>query len=66
VLACAQEDGLIGAKPEAAIDATGLESRHTSAYFVRRQGKRPRSRQYIKLAAAQNRGGARVGSLPFA
>jgi hypothetical protein len=49
VLACAHEGGLIGDKPEAAIDATGLESRHTSAYFVLRAGKRHRSRRYIKL-----------------
>ena len=49
---CAHESGLIGGKPEAAVDATGLESRYTSRYFVLRQGKRHRSRRYTKLTAA--------------
>lgn len=30
--------GLIGDKPTVAVDATGLESRHTSRYFARRSG----------------------------
>ena len=34
----AADRGLIGDKPTAAIDATGLESRHTSRYFARRSG----------------------------
>jgi hypothetical protein len=38
------------AKPEAAIDATGLESRHVWAYFVDRRGdKRFRRRRWPKL-----------------
>jgi Transposase DDE domain len=44
--------GLIADKPEAAVDATGLESRYTSQYFVLRQGKRHRSRRYTKLTVA--------------
>jgi Transposase DDE domain len=34
----AADRGLIGDKPTAAVDATGLESRHTSRYFARRSG----------------------------
>jgi hypothetical protein len=34
----AVDRGLIGDKPTAAVDATGLESRHTSRYFARRSG----------------------------
>ncbi|MBX3396767.1 MAG: transposase [Phycisphaerae bacterium] len=36
--------GLIDARPEAVIDATGLERRHTSRYFVWRSGQRPHLR----------------------
>src|SRR5215831_758141 len=36
----AQGRGLIGDKPEAAVDATGLESRHTSRYFFKRAGRK--------------------------
>src|SRR5204863_281093 len=32
------ERGLIGDKPTAAVDGTGLESRHTSRYFFKRAG----------------------------
>src|SRR5262245_4608445 len=38
----AADRGLIGAKPTAAVDATGLESRHTSTYFARRSGRTTR------------------------
>ena len=42
--------GLIGAKPEAAIDATGLDSRYTSRYYVlRKDSKRFLSHRFIKL-----------------
>src|SRR6516162_9512110 len=34
----ASDRGLIGEKPTAAVDGTGLESRHTSRYFARRSG----------------------------
>lgn len=34
----ATDRGLIGDKPTAAVDGTGLESRHTSRYFARRSG----------------------------
>jgi transposase len=44
--------GLIGPKPELAIDATGLDSRHTSRHYARRRGKRYRLRRYVLLAVA--------------
>ena len=47
-----QEGGLIGAKPTAAIDATGMESRHTSRYFFKRAGRKHNSRLWTKLAVA--------------
>lgn len=34
----ATDRGLIGEKPTVAVDATGLDSRHTSRYFARRSG----------------------------
>ena len=48
----AQEGGLIGAKPTAAIDATGMESRHMSRYFFKRAGRKHNSRLWTKLAVA--------------
>jgi len=45
----AQDSGLIDKKPEAAIDATGLDSRHTSRYFVARLGKTHSARLWTKL-----------------
>jgi len=45
----AQESGLIGDKPEAAIDATGLESQHTSRYYFARSGKKQSARLWTKL-----------------
>ena len=45
----AQQSGLIGAKPEAALDATGLESRHTSRYFFKRAGRKHSARLWTKL-----------------
>ena len=45
----AQEGGLIGAKPMAAVDATGMESRHTSRYFFQRAGRKHNSRLWTKL-----------------
>ena len=35
---CVEAIGLLDEHPEAAIDATGLESRHTSRHYVRRKG----------------------------
>lgn len=52
----AQDCGLIGAKPEAAIDATGLESRHTSHYFFRRAGRKHSARLWTKLTVACDTG----------
>ncbi len=48
----AEERGLIGAKPEAAIDATGLESRHTSHYFFARAGRKQSALTWTKLTVA--------------
>jgi DDE family transposase len=48
----AVEGGLIGDKPEAAVDATGLESRHTSRYFFKRAGRRHSARLWTKLTVA--------------
>jgi transposase len=45
----AQERGLIGAQPEAAIDATGLDSQHTSRYYFARSGKKHSARLWTKL-----------------
>jgi hypothetical protein len=41
--------GLIGARPEAALDATGLASHHTSRYFFKRAGRRRSARLWTKL-----------------
>jgi hypothetical protein len=48
----AADRGLIGDKPTAAVDGTGLESRHTSRYFFKRAGKKHTSRLWTKLTAA--------------
>jgi hypothetical protein len=48
----AQESGLIGARPEAAVDATGLESRHTSRYFFKRAGKKLSAQSWVKLTVS--------------
>src|SRR5437764_11287782 len=46
----AADRGLIGEKPTVAVDATGLESRHTSRYFARRSGAEHAS--WTKLTTA--------------
>jgi hypothetical protein len=48
----ASQSGLIGEQPAAAVDATGLESRHTSRYFVERAGRKHTSRTWTKLTVA--------------
>lgn len=45
----AGRDGLIDRRPEASIDATGLESHHISRYFLARQGRMKRFRRFPKL-----------------
>jgi hypothetical protein len=50
--ASALDRGLIGDKPTAAVDGTGLESRHTSRYFVKRAGRKHTSRLWTKLTVA--------------
>jgi len=53
---CAQDRGLIGEQPEAAIDATGLESQHTSSYFFKRAGKKHSARVWTKLTVVCDTG----------
>lgn len=48
----ATDRGLIDEKPTAAVDGTGLESRHTSRYFVKRAGRKHTSRLWTKLTVA--------------
>ncbi len=43
---------LIGERPEAAVDGTGLDSRHASTYYARRKGKRRRAKRFVLLAVA--------------
>ena len=43
---------MIPDKATAAVDATGLESRHTSRYFFKRAGRRHSSRLWTKLTVA--------------
>ena len=52
----AQEGGLIGDKPEAAVDATGLESRHTSRYFFARAGRDRSAHTWTKLTVVCDTG----------
>ncbi len=52
----AQERGLIDERPEAAIDATGLESRHTSRYYFARSGKKQSARLWTKLTVVCHTG----------
>src|ERR1041385_1067231 len=47
----AAESGLIGDKLTAAVDGTGLESRHTSRSFFKRASKKHSSRLWTKLTA---------------
>lgn len=51
LFAHARQRGLIDEKPEASIDATGLESRHVSGYYRQRRGPGPpfRWRHWPKL-----------------
>jgi hypothetical protein len=48
----ARDRGLIGETPTAAVDATGLESRHTSRYFFKRAGRKHTARLWTKLTVA--------------
>jgi hypothetical protein len=48
----ATDRGLIGEAPTAAVDGTGLESRHTSRYFFKRAGRAHTSRLWTKLTVA--------------
>jgi hypothetical protein len=67
--ASAKDRGLIGEKPTAAVDGTGLESRHTSRYFFKRAGRKHTSRLWAKLTVAADTrshflAGARVATGP--
>ena len=60
---------MIGPKPTAAVDGTGLESRHTSRYFFKRAGRTHSSRLWTKLTVAVGTeshffAGARVSAGP--
>lgn len=48
----ATDRGLIDDKPTAAVDGTGLESRHTSRYFFKRAGRKHAARLWTKLTVA--------------
>ena len=48
----ATDRGLIGDNPTAAVDGTGLESRHTSRYYFQRSGKTQTARLWTKLTVA--------------
>ena len=52
----ARQSGLIEDQPEAAIDATGLESWHTSRYFFKRAGRRHSARLWTKLTVTCHTG----------
>jgi len=52
----ARDCGLIGEKPEAAIDATGLDRRPTSRYFFARSGKKQSARLGTKLTVVCHTG----------
>jgi Transposase DDE domain len=52
----ARDGGLIGARPEAAIDATGLESQYTSRYYFKRAGKKHSARSWTKLTVVCHTG----------
>ncbi|MBY0512443.1 MAG: hypothetical protein K2P78_00860, partial [Gemmataceae bacterium] len=65
----AADRGPIGVQPTAAVDATGLESRHTSRYVFERAGRTPSSRLWTALAVAADTtshflAGARVRTGP--
>ena len=65
----ATDRGLIGDKPTAAVDGTGLESRHTSRYFFKRSGKKHTARLWTKVTVAVDTeshffAGARVSAGP--
>jgi hypothetical protein len=49
VFSIANQGGLIEARPEASIDATGLESHHVSRHFLARAGRMKQFRRYPKL-----------------
>src|SRR5260370_5396467 len=52
----AQDSGLIDARPEAAVDATGLDSQHTSRYYFARSGKKHSARLWTKLTVVCHTG----------
>jgi hypothetical protein len=52
----ASDRGLIGDRPTAAVDSTGLDSRHTSRYFFARTGGTHTARTWTKLTVAVDTG----------
>jgi hypothetical protein len=53
----AKGGGLTGERPTAAVDATGLESRHTSPYFFTRAGRKQSAHTWTKLTVVCDAGG---------
>src|SRR6185369_3315412 len=60
----ALDSGLINERPEAAIDATGLESQHTSSYFFKRAGKKQTARLWTKLTNVCDTGSHFITAAP--
>lgn len=56
VFADAQQLELVEGRPEIVVDATGLESRHSSRYYVWRRGKRRCKEHWPKLTLASHTG----------
>jgi hypothetical protein len=52
----AQERGLIDDEPQAAIDATGLDSQHASRYYYTRSGQQQSARSWTKLTVVCDTG----------
>jgi transposase len=52
----ALDRGLIGERPEAAIDATGLDSHYSSRYFSYRAGRKRAARSFTKLTVVCHTG----------
>jgi hypothetical protein len=52
----AQESGLINEQPEAAVDATGLDSQYTSRYYFVRSGQKQSAHLWTKLTVACDTG----------
>ena len=63
VFSIARAGGLIDRRPEASIDATGLESSYISRHFLRRQGRMKRHRHWTKLTLVCDHGSHLIAAL---